>query len=305
MQASPFLPGNDQAYLRWRETKLNAYPESVDNLRVEIQHPSRLSGDETSKLLACCQKTNMVVYATDPSVCGEEKDIPRALGAHFGMTRLDPNLLADDDGITSLQVVPGKLQRGYIPYSDRRLLWHTDGYYNNGDMQIRGMLLHCVRPATRGGENALLDPEIAFILLRDREPRYIEALMAEDAMTIPANSETDVVERPAQSGPVFSVSAVDGSLHMRYTARTRSIEWNPSSLTQEAVAALAELLDSHSTYIFRHKLKAGEGLLCNNVLHNRTAFETGEADTRLLYRARYYDRIAHTGIEDIIGVMEP
>lgn len=294
---NPFETDNEQHYLRWREHKLDSYPESVSDLRVEIENPDNLTAGEHAALLQCCQKTNMVVYAVNDSAGQASKEIPRSLGRQFGLNRLDPNMLADDDGITSLEVIPGKLKRGYIPYSDRRLLWHTDGYYNNAAHQIRAMLLHCVRPAAEGGQNALLDPEIAYLLLRDREPRYIQALMAADAMTIPANEEADGVERAAQSGPVFSVSPVDGSLHMRYTARTRSIEWKNDVLTQEAVSALQELLASQSTYIFRYKLQAGEGLLCNNVLHNRTAFsdDSMAPSGRLLYRARYYDRISDTG----------
>jgi len=33
------------------------------------------------------------------------------------------------------------------------------------------------------------------------------------------------------------------------------------------------------------------GLLCNNVLHDRSAFSDGPDQPRLLYRARYLDRI--------------
>lgn len=305
LQNSPYAVDNDEGYLRWRETKLASYPESVSELRVDIGDLQRLTAEEHQAILARSRKTNMVVYAASSAETMISKEALRSFGHQLGLQRLDPNMLADDDGITSLTVMPGKLKRGYIPYSDRRLLWHTDGYYNSGDAQIRAMLLHCVRPASEGGENALLDPEIAYLLLRDRDPRYIEALMANDVMTIPANIEADEVERPAQTGPVFSLSPTDGSLHMRYTARTRSIEWKNDVLTQEAVSALEELLNSHSTYIFRYKLQAGEGLLCNNVLHNRTAFtaESGDADNdqhgRLLYRARYYDRIAGTGPTDI------
>lgn len=304
LQNSPYAVGNDEGYLQWRETKLASYPESVSELRVEVSDLQQLSAEELQALLSRCRKTNMVIYTTASAEPVIGKELLRSFGRQLGLQHLDPNMLADDDGITSLAVMPGKLKRGYIPYSDRRLLWHTDGYYNSGDSQIRAMLLHCVRPAADGGENALLDPEIAYLLLRDREPRYIEALMADDVMTIPANIEADEVERPAQPGPVFSISPADGSLHMRYTARTRSIEWKNDVLTQEAVAALEELLGSHSTYIFRYTLQAGEGLLCNNVLHNRTAFTAENDDAgngqqgRLLYRARYYDRIAGTGPAD-------
>jgi hypothetical protein len=43
-------------------------------------------------------------------------------------------------------------------------------------------------------------------------------------------------------------------------------------------------------------LQAGEGLLCNNVLHNRTAFKDSDdpTQTRLLYRGRYFDRVGRT-----------
>ncbi len=37
----------------------------------------------------------------------------------------------------------------------------------------------------------------------------------------------------------------------------------------------------------------GWGLICNNVLHTRTGFADGQPP-RLLYRARYYDRLAGT-----------
>jgi alpha-ketoglutarate-dependent taurine dioxygenase len=197
-------------------------------------------------------------------------------------------------------VVPGKSQRGYIPYSDKRLLWHTDGYYNSADNRIRAFVLHCVSPAAQGGENSLLDHEIAYILMRDANPDYVRALMAPDAMTIPANTEAGVETRPAVTGPVFSVDPAGGNLHLRYTARTRSIEWKQDAATRAAVQFLENLLAGESPYVFRHVMAAGQGLMCNNVLHNRTAF-TDDADrgiARLVYRARYYDRVRGTNLNE-------
>ena len=210
----------------------------------------------------------------------------------MGLTNLDPNMLADEDGITSLELMPAKHERGYIPYSNRRLLWHTDGYYNDSSHRITAMLLHCVRPALSGGENSLLDHEMVYLLLREQDPMYIKALMDPEAMTIPANLEAGEVERPAQSGPVFSTNE-QGSLSMRYTTRVRSIIWKDNIATKSAVKALANILDSDCKYIFHHRLEAGQGIICNNVLHNRTSFKNGEstATQRLIYRARYYDRI--------------
>ncbi len=296
-----FSLDDEAAYQRWRAWKLQDYPTSASALVVEIGDPRALTQAEELELRRVCAKTNMVIYA---SRVGEDADkaIPRMLGERFGLHRLDANPLADDDSITSLQVVPGKSGRGYIPYSNHRLLWHTDGYYNPLAQAIEGMLLHCVRPAATGGENGLLDHEIAYILMRDTAPQYVRALMADDAMTVPANTEGGA-QRAAQNGPVFMISRQNASLLMRYTARTRSIEWKQDAVTLGAVQFLEKLLQDGSPYVFRHRLAAGEGLLCNNVLHNRSGFTdcADHSKSRLLYRARYFDRVAGTEFDTIYG----
>jgi hypothetical protein len=293
--SSPFLLENEAAYHRWRDAKLRGYPEGPEALRVEVRDPRTLTASEHEQLLRVCQKTNMVIYAGRLGTAAD-KEIPRRLGAQFGLSRLDSNLLADEDAITSLQVVPEKSGRGYIPYSNRRLLWHTDGYYNPPERRVRAFVLHCVQPALSGGKNALFDPEIVYLLLRDANPEHVRALMAPDAMTIPANIEEGGEIRGAQSGPVFSVDPASGSLHMRYTARKRSIVWKGDAATRAAVESLEKLLAGDLAYVFHYRLAAGEGLLCNNVLHSRTEFadDVDKGITRLIYRARYYDRIRGT-----------
>ncbi|MES9903174.1 MAG: TauD/TfdA family dioxygenase, partial [Sedimenticola sp.] len=158
------------------------------------------------------------------------------------------------------------------------------------EQQIYGLLLHCVEPAASGGANRLLDHEMLYLLLRERNPSYIEALQHPAAMTIPANEVAGKVLRPARSGPVFMIRP-DGRLHMRYTDRTRSIEWRDDPLTREAVTALKELLKSDTPYHFEGTLQSGQGLISSNVLHTRERFENGTPQ-RLLYRARYFDTIA-------------
>ena len=154
------------------------------------------------------------------------------------------------------------------------------------------MVLHCVRNASHGGENQLMDHEMAYLLLRDEDPQHIRALMQPDAMTIPERVDEKDGVRPAQSGPVFSLDA-HGNLHMRYTARTRSIAWKQDAATKAAVAALENLLASDTQHIFKGRLEPGMGLLCNNVLHDRSAFNDNPTHfPRMLYRARYLDRIA-------------
>jgi len=289
---SPFDLSNEAGYAAWRAQKLEDYPADIEQLVVEINDPRRLTSAEFEAIHARCRKTNMAIYAGrtggDP-----DKAIPKSLCRQFGLTELDFNMGADDDGVSSLKVVEGKWRSEYIPYTNRAIHWHTDGYYNLPERQIQGLLLHCVSAAASGGENALLDHEIAYIQLRDRNPDYVRALMAANVMTIPSNNENGEQLRPARSGPVFSVQA-DGSLHMRYTARTRSIEWSPDPLTRAAVMALEDLLDSASPYIFRATLQDGQGLISNNILHDRSGFEDDAAHTRQLYRLRFYQRIADT-----------
>jgi alpha-ketoglutarate-dependent taurine dioxygenase len=274
-------------YLRWRERKLAAYPRRAEDLIVEVRDPRNLTDAEAGKLREVCAAANMAVYSS-PRTAPADKDLVRRVGERLGLERLQANPFADEDGISSLETAPEKSARGYIPYSNRRLLWHTDGYYNPPAQRIRAFILHCVRPAAAGGENRVLDHEIAYLLLRDANPRYVDALSASDAMTIPANTD-EGMPRPAQSGPVFSFDA--GALHMRYTARTRSIEWRADEATRAAVERLGEILEAASPYVFTLRLAPGQGLVCNNVLHDRSAFTDAPGAGRLVYRARYLDRI--------------
>jgi len=304
--SSPFALADERAYRCWREWKLHDYPARASDLIVRVANPFRLSKAERQALLRRCQKANAAIYQiTDGDFA--DKDLVASLGRQFGLVRLDRNLRADEDSITSLKVMPEKQATNYIPYSNRPLNWHTDGYYNTPDEQVRGVVLHCVSDAAQGGENVYLDHEIAYLLLRDENPDYMAALMQPDAMTIPANIEAGVEIRPAQTGPVFSVEPHTGSLHMRYTARTRSIAWKDEINTRMAVGFLSELLAGESDWLFRHRLRPGEGIICNNILHKREAFSDDPENrrTRLLYRARYYDRIGGTGLNTLWSGVQP
>lgn len=291
--ATPFDPAKDFFYKEWRDKKLKDYPTTTAALLVELRDPRELSYTEYDALLARIRKTNMALYA---SGTGDDPDpaIPVTLGRRFGLHNLDRNWLGDDSGLTSLTVQEDGNHQFYIPYTDRPIKWHTDGYYNRADQQIHGLMLHCVQSAAAGGENALMDHEIAYILLREKNPDYIRALMAPDVMTIPCRTEQGEVARAQETGPVFSITSA-GELHMRFTERMRNIVWKDDPLTLEAVAYLKELLAGDSPYIFRGRLEPGMGLISNNILHDRASFSDDSTHKRLLYRARYYDRIAGTG----------
>jgi len=128
-----------------------------------------------------------------------------------------------------------------------------------------------------------------YVRLRDENPRFIRALEHPDCMTIPANRDAGGEIRSAVTGPVFSFDH-NGNLHMRYSARKRNISWRDDPLTHRARDCLAEILTAEETPVFHYRLQAGEGLISNNVLHNRTAFKDGPVQKRLLYRARFFER---------------
>jgi len=239
----------------------------------------------------------MAVYFT---IAGAQvdADIPRRIGAELGLHTLDVNYLADDDGITPLAVAESGPRSAFIPYTNRQIRWHTDGYYNAPERKIRAMLLHCAQRAETGGENHLLDHELAYIALRDENPEFIRTLMQSDVMTIPARAEEGEVARGDQTGPVFSID-VDGHLHMRYTARTRSIAWKDEPAVHAATQALQQILET-DPHVLCLRQEPGMGIVCNNVLHDRAAFTDSAAHRRLVLRARYYERIADTRQESAV-----
>lgn len=293
---NPFLPENQAAYLHWREQKLRDYPQDAESLVVPVGDPAALDGEELALMLQHLRKTNLAFYRITSDVPADKRAI-RQLGRRFGLEHLDSNICADEDSITSLRVAETGRHKGYIPYTTRRLSWHTDGYYNSPDRQIRAIVMHCVTPAMAGGLNMYLDHEILYLYLRERNPAYISALMHPMAMCIPPNVEDGDEIRGEQCGPVFSLDAA-GNLHMRYSARTRNIRWRDDAATREAVAYIGELLESNLPYLLRYRLQANEGVISNNVLHNRTEFTDSDCPElkRLLYRARYFDRVRDTDV---------
>ncbi|MDO8606694.1 MAG: TauD/TfdA family dioxygenase [Phaeospirillum sp.] len=282
-----FALADRSAYGRWRDAKLESAPTSVGDLVVEVGDIADPTAAEHGALLDRVRRSNMAVYAGAVSLDRDDKAALKALGRRFGLTGIDANHLADEDGVTPLAVHREGTRARYIPYTERPITWHTDGYYNMPERTVRALLLHCARPAASGGANRLMDHEILYIMLRDEDPELIRALMAPDAMTIPGNDE-EGMRRPATVGPVFSVDG-QGCLHMRYTARARNVEWSPQA--QYAATVLRRVLETPSAYCFEHILQPGQGLLSNNPLHTREPFADDPACPRLLYRARYHDRI--------------
>ena len=83
---------------------------------------------------------------------------------------------------------------------------------------------------------------------------------------------------------------------MRYTARADNAIGADDPLPRAALGCLEEILASPSPFIFCGLLQPGMGLISNNVLRDRAAFTDNLTHKRHYYRARYFDRLAGTGV---------
>lgn len=298
-----FQLGDDLAYQAWRDAKLSGAPRRAEDLIVPISDLGRPTHSEISKARAMVARTNMVVYRS-PSQGGDVGTARAGLAALArcaGLTEFESHRSSGADGIVPIEVVDEGLRAGFIPFSNRPINWHTDGYYNyrGPERCIRAMALHCVRSASEGGESGLFDPDIAYIRLRDQNPDFIAALMHPEAMTIPAHEESTVSAHGAVTGPVFVVHPGTGALIMRFTIRKRNVIWRDDPVLEAALAALGEIL-ARDPLVYRLRLEPGMGVLCNNVLHDRRGFENAATASapeagRLLFRIRSYNTVFADG----------
>ncbi len=284
---------NSAAYAAWRRSKMARSPRAGAAPVLPVGNLSQPTESEKNAILAQLAESNFAIYqaaqySPDEDEVGAEL---RRFTDAFGLRIAEAHRSAGNNGVVALRVSMAEHQRGFIPYSRKAMNWHTDGYYNSKEDTIRAFVLHCVRQADIGGQSQIIDNEIAYIRLRDESPEAVALLMDPEAMTIPESPEADGTVRPVSIGPVFFIEA--GRLIMRYTARTRSIGWK-NEATRKAAALLQELLESERDYLHTLTLQPGQGILNNNTLHNRTAFdpnaETG-ASQRMLYRIRFHNRI--------------
>jgi alpha-ketoglutarate-dependent taurine dioxygenase len=288
-EVSPFRLQNEGEYQAWRARKLALRQRTP---------PGRIFALDTHGFVpqALLEAVRLQVEAYNFVVFESPRELDKAeflaLNRQFGLCRLDHNEGADEDSVTSLRVVEESDERAqYIPYTNRALSWHTDGYYNPAHSRINAFSLYCVHQAGRGGGNYLFDHELMYMLVRDRAPGLLEALMADDLMRIPANIQGNRVVRAEETGPVFSLQADGCRLHMRYTSRPRNIVWKADKRSEQALNLVREILvDGRASIELR--LQGGQGIVCNNILHGRQAFHEPPGEpARLVYRARYYDHI--------------
>jgi alpha-ketoglutarate-dependent taurine dioxygenase len=266
-------------FLRWAEEKEKNIPQNSDGILVNIHDINNVKTSEIAKIKETIYKYNSCIYSSKIALKSNTNLLKFV--ELVGMRTYDCNNIDSNEISTITPLQNSKIN--YIPYTDKPLNWHTDGYYDK--KSIFSWLLHCVNPATQGGENYLLDHELVLreYLLRNDD---INNLMAEDALTIP---ESKYTSRSEISTYIFSFKNKYKRLHMRFSMRKDNI--GTSAKANSAVIKLREIIEGNcAKYSLTYKLQKNEGIITNNILHGRKAFKDDKVKRKLL-RIRSYERL--------------
>jgi len=284
---SPFILENQTEYISWRDNKLSLYPKDIESLSISFDFEN-IDINKITQLKKIVENYNFAIY--DFSAQISDKKL-QEFCVQLNLMSSVSNLLADENGISSItdnsSLVQKKLNIEYIPYTNKPLNWHTDGYYHPLDSTVKSFLLHCNEPAQKGGENLLLDHEILYIFLRDHNPDFIDVLMQENIMEIPKNKNSK--NSSSSIGPVFYIDT-ENFLNMRFTSRQQNIIWKKDDMIKKIKDYISSFILDDDKYIFKLLLKKNQGYLANNILHKREGYLDGE-NKRLLKRLRFSERI--------------
>lgn len=275
---------SNEDYLKWRDEKLAAYPKNVGELVVELGDMNALTPAEKARILKTVERANMCVFTAGSAEL--EMNSLLALGKQLGVNHTDKSVRhAQSDELTD----SGILNRA-IPFSTRHCNWHTDATYYGSDNTIQALFLLCKRPAVEGGSNKVLDHEMLYIQLRDTDPDALEVLMNKDCFNYrnPATGEIDL----HRGGKVFWTNA-GGHLCHRFSFRKKDMAWSGDPDVAAAGHVLESLISEELAHAIEGRLESGMGLISNNVLHTRERLVDSDdaAKKRLLFRARFYDRV--------------
>ena len=274
-----FLSSKSSEFLKWAAQKENNIPKNINEISVEIKDINRATKNEISKIKSTLDKFNSCLYRSNRDL--ESNSCLLDFAKAVGMKTFDCNNIEANEISTISSIKNEKIQ--YIPYTNKALNWHTDGYYDK--KPLFSWLLHCINPADDGGENYLLDHELA---MREYVLSYddIEVLMNKRAITIP---ESQGSNRSELSTYIFSFDNDYEKLHMRFSMRKENIKMSDNTFT--AMSKLTNVIENNcSKYSINYKLSKNEGILSNNILHGRNSFKDDKVQRKLL-RIRSYERL--------------
>jgi len=283
---SPFILENETEYKNWRQTKLELYPLNINKFSIPLDI-NNFQKKDLDLIKFNMNKYNFALYNFKSELTNNELE---NFCTMLNLNNSISNLFSDSKNISDIRdhKDTNNNQIGeYIPYTNKPLNWHTDGYYYPLNNSVKSFLLHCVNPAHRGGENLLLDHEILYILIRDHNPSYIKILMENNIMGIPRNKNN--AESTNINGPVFFIDD-EYSLNMRFTSRQQNIVWKKSDIIDKIKKFIFNFVESDTKYITKILLKKNQGYIANNILHKREKFFDNK-NKRLLKRIRFSKKL--------------
>jgi len=283
---SPFILENETEYKNWRQTKLELYPLNISKFSIPLDI-NNFQKKDLDLIKFNMNKYNFALYNFKSELTNNELE---NFCTMLNLNNSISNLFSDSKNISDIRdhKDTNNNQIGeYIPYTNKPLNWHTDGYYYPLNNSVKSFLLHCVNPAHRGGENLLLDHEILYILIRDHNPSYIKILMENNIMGIPRNKNN--AESTNINGPVFFIDD-EYSLNMRFTSRQQNIVWKKSDIIDKIKKFIFNFVESDTKYITKILLKKNQGYIANNILHKREKFFDNK-NKRLLKRIRFSKKL--------------
>jgi len=283
---SPFILENETEYKNWRQTKLELYPLNISKFSIPLDI-NNFQKKDLDLIKFNMNKYNFALYNFKSELTNNELE---NFCTMLNLNNSISNLFSDSKNISDIRdhKDTNNNQIGeYIPYTNKPLNWHTDGYYYPLNNSVKSFLLHCVNPAHRGGENLLLDHEILYILIRDHNPSYIKILMENNIMGIPRNKNN--AQSTNINGPVFFIDD-EYSLNMRFTSRQQNIVWKKSDIIDKIKKFIFNFVESDTKYITKILLKKNQGYIANNILHKREKFFDNK-NKRLLKRIRFSKKL--------------
>ena len=274
------LSAKSEDFIEWSAKKDLNIPSDINDLKVSISDINHVSKAEISQIKQKLTKFNCCIYASGTDLDDNSKIMRFAQS--LGMRTFDSHNI-DDSAISTISANKNENNMRYIPYTNKGLNWHTDGYYDS--KPIFSWLLHCIEPALSGGENFLLDHELA---IREYILKYddIIYLTNNETFSIPTD---EVAKREITSNYVCDMNNEYKKLHMNFSMRKENIIVNKDS--ESAMSKLIKIIkEDCKKYHLTYKLSKSEGIVSNNILHGRNAFKDGRVMRKIL-RIRSHERL--------------
>ena len=274
------LNAKSKQFMDWAAEKMANIPSNINDLKIDIKDINHVQSNEISKIKALMDRYNYCIYNSGSELKSKAHLV--SFAQSIGMMTYDLNNI-DNDAVCSITRNKLNDKKGYIPYTNKALNWHTDGYYDQ--KPIYSWLLHCMIPAEEGGENRLLDHEL---VIRQYVLKYddINLLEKDNAFIIPGNDDAGRLDTESY---VCSNKNKYNKLHMKFSMRKDNIKLNDN--VELAMIKMKDIItDDCKKYYLTYKLSKSEGIISNNILHGRNSYKDGE-NMRKIFRIRSYERI--------------